>query len=195
MEVSIDLIKQLREETGISIAKCKEALEETGGDIEKAKEVLRKQGQAMADKKSDREVGAGLIDSYIHQNGQVGVLLDLRCETDFVSRSDDFKNLSHEICLQIASMGPRFIKAEDIPEEVMSKEKEIFMEQMKDADKPVDIKEQIVKGKIEKFEKEICLLSQVWVKDDSRTIKDLINDCIAKVGENIVVNKFTRYEL
>ena len=193
--VSIELIKQLRQETDISLAECKKALEETNGDIEEAKEWLKKRGQAPANKKSERDVSAGIIDAYIHGDGSVGVMIELLCETDFVSRGDGFKELSHELLLQIASMKPTYIKAEDINEEIIAKEKEIFLEQMKDENKPEEIKDKIIEGKIEKFKKESCLLSQPWVKDDSRSVQDLINDYIAKMGENIVVKNFVRYEL
>jgi elongation factor Ts len=193
--VSIELIKQLRQETDISLAQCKKALEESNGDIEKAKEILKKKGESIAAKKSDREVSAGIIDAYIHGEGKVGVMIELLCETDFVARGDAFKELSHEILLQIASMGPKYVSEGEIPEEVLNKEKEIFLEQMKDDNKPDDIKEKIIQGKLDKFKKGVCLLSQPWVKDDSRTIQELINDYIAKLGENIIVKSFTRYEL
>lgn len=193
--VSIDLVKQLRQETDISLAECKKALEESGGDIEKAKEILKKKGQSVAAKKGDREVSAGKVDAYIHADGRVGVLLEVLCETDFVAKGDDFKNLMHELLLQIASMGARYVSEEDIEEDILKKEKDIYIEQMAGEEKPEDIKQKIIEGKIEKFKKEICLLSQPWVKNDSRTVKDLVNDTIAKLGENIVVKKFTRYEL
>jgi len=193
--VSIDLIKQLRQETDISLAQCKKALEESNGDIEKAKEILKKKGQSMAEKKSDRNVSAGIIDSYIHGEGRVGVMLEILCETDFVARGEAFKELSREILLQIASMNPKYISGEDIPEDILAKEKEIYLEQMKGEDKPEEIKQKIIQGKLDKFKKGNCLLSQAWVKDDSRTIKDLINDYIAKLGENIIVKNFIRYEL
>lgn len=193
--VSIDLIKQLRQETDISLAQCKKALEESNGDIEKAKEILKKKGQAIAEKKSDRDVCAGIIDTYVHGEGSVGVMIEVLCETDFVARGEAFKELSHEILLQIASMKPKYIKGEDISDEVLSKEKEIYLEQMKDENKPEEIKEKIIQGKIDKFKKNTCLLSQGWVKDDSRTIQDLVNDYIAKLGENIIIKNFIRYEL
>lgn len=193
--VSIELIKQLRQETDISLAECKKALEESNGDIEKAKEILKKKGQSVAAKKGDREVGAGLIDAYIHAGGQVGVMIKILCETDFVARGDLFKELTHELLLQIASMAPRYVSEEYIPNEILEKEEEIYREQLQNDNKPEEIKENIIKGKIDKFKKESCLLSQPWVKDNSVTIQDLINDYIAKLGENIKVKEFTRYEL
>jgi elongation factor Ts len=192
---NLDLIKKLRNETGISLNECRKAIEEASGDIEKAKDILKKQGQDMAVKKSGREAGEGIIDSYIHDNRKIGVLLDLRCESDFVARSDDFKNLSKEICLQIAAIGPLFVKEEEIPSEIIEKEKLIYLEQVAKSGKPKEIMEKIVEGKIKNYAKESCLLSQPWIKDNSKTIKDLIESCIGKMGENILVRRFTRYEL
>ncbi len=193
--VSIELIKQLREETNISLAECKKALEESKGDIAKAKEILKKQGEAIALKKCEREVSSGVISSYIHAGGKVGVLIKVLCETDFVAKGDLFKELTHELLLQIASMSPLYVEEEDIEEDVLQKEIEIYNEQLKNENKPDNIKENIVKGKLEKFKKEVCLLSQDWVKDNSMTIQDLINDYIARLGENIKVKEFVRYEL
>jgi len=193
--ISIELIKQLRQETDISLAACKKALEESNGDIEKAKEILKKKGQSVAAKKCDREVGAGAIDAYIHAGGQVGVLIEVLCETDFVARGDAFKELIHELLLQIASMSPKYVSEEEVENDILEKEKEIYREQLINDNKPEEIKENIIKGKLEKFKKECCLLSQPWIKDNSMTIQDLINDYIAKLGENIRVKKFTRYEL
>ncbi|MFA5013573.1 MAG: elongation factor Ts [Candidatus Paceibacterota bacterium] len=191
----IELIKKLREETGISLGDCRKALDEALGDLEKAKELLVKRGQAIAQKKAERETGgAGIIDTYVHSNKKMGVMLQLVCETDFVARSDDFQNLAHEICLQIVSMKPLYVKEDEIPEEDLRKQKEIFESQAKELNKPQDITDGIVKGKLEKFAKEFCLLSQPWIKDDKRTIKELINDYIAKIGENIAVKKFVIYE-
>jgi elongation factor Ts len=194
MAVNIDLIKKLREETGISLADCRKALEESAGDLGKAKEYLRKRGQAVAAKKSDRVAGSGIIDTYVHSNKRLGVMIEINCETDFVALSEDFQNLSHEICLQIASMKPQFVREEDIPEEVLKKEKELVEEEIKGMNKPQEIKEGIIKGKLEKYKKDVCLLNQLWVKDDTKTIQNLINESIAKLGENIVVKRFIKYE-
>ncbi|HNP79714.1 MAG TPA: translation elongation factor Ts, partial [Candidatus Pacearchaeota archaeon] len=190
----VELIKKLREETGISLSDCKKALEESGGDIEKAKEYLRKRGEAVALKKGERTVGAGIIDAYVHQNKRLGVMIELACETDFVSRGEDFNNLAHEICLQIASMKPLFVKEEEIPEEILSKEKALYEEQARELNKPEEIVQGIIKGKLEKFKKENCLINQLWIKDDTKTIQNLINEYIAKTGENILVKRFSRYE-
>jgi len=192
---NIDKIKKLREETGISLMECKKACEETSGDIEAAKELLRKRGKMIAAKRSERQTKEGIVSSYIHQNNKMGVLLDIRCESDFVAKSDDFKNLSREILLQVAAMDPVYIKEEDVPDEVIQKEKEIFIEQIKDSGKPVDIIQKIIEGKIKGYFKDNCLLSQLWIKDETKTILDLVNENIAKTGENISINRFTRYSL
>jgi len=191
----LEQIKQLRSETGVSLNECKKAIEEGKGNLEAAKEILKRKGQDLAAKKAGREVGEGIIDSYIHDNRKIGVLLDLRCESDFVARSDNFKNLSREICLQIAAMGPAFIKEDDIPEEILEKEKKNYLEQLADSKKPEEVMNKIVEGKVKNYIKENSLLSQVWIKDNAKTVKDLIEECVAKTGENIVVGRFTRYEL
>jgi len=192
---NINQIKQLREETCISLAECKKALEETGGDIEKAKDILKKWGKNLAGKRSSKETGQGVIESYIHSNKKVGVLLDLRCETDFVSKGEDFHNLAHELCLQIAAAKPLFIKDEDIPEDVLIREKNIYQDQAKELKKPQEIIKGIVEGKMKKYIESICLLDQSWIKDEGKTVRDLVEEYIAKIGENIVVKNFTRYEL
>jgi len=192
--VNIDLVKQLREETEISLAECRKALEESQGNIAEAKEYLKKRGQAVAAKKTERAVGNGIIDTYVHSNKRMGVMLEINCETDFVARSDDFKNLAHEICLQIASMRPLYVREEEIPEEVLNKEKSLYEVQAKSMNKPAEIVEGIIKGKLEKFKKDFCLVNQLWIKDDTKTIQSFINEVIAKTGENIVVKRFITYE-
>ena len=193
--VDIELLKKLRQETGVSFAECKKALDESGGDLEKAKEILRKKGQKIAELKSQRETHQGIIESYIHPNKKVGVLLDLRCESDFVARSDEFQKLAHEIVLQIAAMKPLYVKPEDIPEEFLDGERKIYMEQLANSGKPQKLIEQIVEGKLNKYKNEISLLSQPWIKDETKTIQDLINEAIAKLGENIIVERFARFEI
>ena len=193
--VTIDQIKQLREETGVSPTEIKKALEQSQGDIEKAKEILRTWGKTLADKKLSRETRQGIIETYIHPNSKTGVLLDIRCESDFVSKSPDFKKLAHEICLQIAAMKPLFVNASDIPEEFLDGEKKIYTEQIKNSGKPTNITDQIIEGKLKKYKESVSLLSQSWIKDDTKTIKSLVEDTVAKVGENIEVKRFTRYEI
>lgn len=194
----IKKIQKLRQETAVSMMKCKKALDEADGDLEEAKKLLREWGQKLANKRSDKEVGEGLIDSYIHSDNKTGVLLDIRCETDFVAKGDDFKKLAHEICLQIVAADPDYISEDDIPEEVLEEEREIILNQMEEsgnADKPKEVKEQIVKGKLKKFMEKNVLLKQKWVKDDSITIEDLVNEYLAKIGESIEVRRFTRYQI
>lgn len=193
--INIDQIKQLREETGVSISECKKALQEAKGDFEKAKEILRKWGKDIAGKRSLKNTGAGLIESYIHPNKKVGVMLDIRCETDFVGKTEDFQKLAHEICLQIAAMNPLFLKEEDIPPEFLDGERKIYQEQLKDSGKPQNVIEEIVEGKLKKYKEEISLMSQLWVKDEAKTIKELIDSHIARIGENIIIKKFSRFEL
>lgn len=193
--VTIDQIKKLRDETGISLAEIKKALEETNGDVEKAKELLRIVGQKNLYKKSDRETKAGLIEAYVHQNSTTGVMLDIRCETDFVAKNPDFKSLAHEICLQIAAMKPLYVKEEEIPAEIIDGETRIYQEQLKDSGKPEKIVAQVLEGKLNKYKSEISLLSQTWVKDDSKTIKNLVEDAVGKLGENIEIKRFSRFEI
>ncbi|HQO27713.1 MAG TPA: translation elongation factor Ts [Candidatus Pacearchaeota archaeon] len=193
--MSIDQIKKLRAETGISISECKEALDSAQGDLEKAKEFLKKKGREIAANKSAREAHQGIIESYIHANGKVGVLIELRCESDFVAKSEQFQELARELAMQIAAMSPLYVRAEDIPEAVVEKEKEIYQEQMKGSNKPAEIAEKIIAGKLEKWYSEVVLLHQKWIKDDSRTVKDLINGLVSKLGENIEVAQFTRFEI
>jgi len=193
--VTIDQIKQLREETGVSPTEIKKALEEAKGDTEKAKELLRIWGKTVLSKKLSRETKQGIIDTYLHPSLKTGVLLDIRCESDFVAKSPDFKTLSHEICLQIAAMKPLFVKEEDIPEEFLDGETKIYTEQIKDSGKPENIVKQILEGKLSKYKQEISLLSQPWIKDDSKTIKNIIEEAVAKIGENIEIKRFVRYEI
>lgn len=193
--VGINEIKQLREETGVSITECKKALEEASGDFEKAKEILRKLGKQLAGKRSSKEAGQGIVETYVHPNKKVGVMIELRCETDFVARSNDFQNLAHELCLQIASMSPIFVKEEDIPSEFLDGETRIYKEQLKDSGKPENILNQVIEGKLKKYKEQVSLLSQVWIKNDEKSIKDLVEDYIAKIGENISIKRFSRYEI
>ncbi|TSC94472.1 MAG: elongation factor T [Parcubacteria group bacterium Licking1014_1] len=193
--ISINQIKQLREETGVSPTEIKKALEQANGNTEKAKEFLRIWGKTLVNKKTDRETKQGLIETYIHPNAKIGVLLDIRCESDFVAKSQDFRNLSHEICLQIAAMKPLFVKEEDIPKEFLDGETKIYKEQIKDSGKPEKIANQIIEGKLKKYKESISLLSQPWIRDETKTIKNLVEEAIAKIGENIEIKKFARFEI
>lgn len=193
--VTIDQIKKLREETGVSPTEIKKALEQSSGDIEKAKELLRVWGKDLAGKKTSRATKQGIIESYIHSDFKTGVLLDIRCESDFVAKSPDFKKLAHEICLQIAAMKPLFVSEEGIPEEFLDGEKKIYKEQLKDSGKPANIVKQVLEGKLKKYKEEVSLLSQSWIKDDSKTVKDLVEEAIAKMGENIEIKEFARFQI
>jgi elongation factor Ts len=194
-EITTQMIKELREKTGAGIVDCKKALVEAGGDIEKAVEILRKKGAAKAAKKAERATAEGAVFSYIHGGGKVGVLVELNCETDFVARNETFKELGHEIAMQIAAMAPEYVSKEEVPAEVIEKEKEVLREQALAEGKPEHIVEKIVEGRLAKFYAEKCLLEQPWIKDDSKTIKDLITDYITKLGENIKVRRFARFEV
>jgi len=193
--INIEDIKKLREETGVAPTEIKKALDESKGDLKKAKEILRTWGKMLAGKKTDREAKQGIIDFYIHPNAKTGVLLDMRCESDFVAKSPEFKNLAHEICLHIAAMKPLFISEDEISSEVIDGETKIYQEQVATSGKPQDITRQMVEGKLKKYKESVSLLSQPWVKDDSKTIKNLIEEAVAKIGENIFVKKFVRYEI
>jgi elongation factor Ts len=189
------LVKKLRDQTGIGFMECKKALAETGDDLEKAIEYLRKRGYEKAKSKSGRSTNQGTVGSYIHTTGNIGVMVELGCETDFVAKNDDFKALLKDIAMQIAAMNPKYIQPSDVPEEVLTKEKEIFAEQMKISGKPAAIIEKIVEGKLSKLYSDICLLQQTFFKDDSMTIEKLIAEKIHKIGENIVVKRFVRYQV
>ncbi len=195
MEVTVEQIKKLREVTGAGILDCRKALEEAGGDFDKAVEILRKKGAAKAAKKAGREAREGVIDVYTHGEGRIGVMVELNCETDFVARTPEFRELAHEIALQIAAMAPRYVSEEDVPEEVLAKEREIARERARSQGKPEHVLDRIAEGMINKFLDETVLLRQTYIRDDSKTIRDLITEAIAKLGENIVVRRFVRWEL
>jgi len=187
------IVKQLREKTGAGIMECKNALKETGGNLEKAVEVLRKKGITIAQKKSGRATNEGRIASYIHMGGKIGVLVEIGCETDFVAKNDDFKDFSQNIAMHIAAAQPHYVSADDVPASFIEKEKEIYREQVKN--KPAHVIDKILDGKIAKCCEEICLLEQPYVKDDSVKVKDYMTSIIARIGENIVIRRFVRYEL
>ena len=194
-EITGDMIKQLRDKTQAGMLDCKKALVETGGDMDKAVELLRKKGLASADKKMGREVTQGIIASYIHSNKKIGVLLELRTVTDFVARNEEFDALARELCMQVAASNPLYISIDDVPKEVVEKEREIYREQMKDSGKPANVVEKIVDGKLAKFYTDVCLLEQDYIKDPGVKIKDLIKQKIAAFGENIEVGRFVRYQI
>jgi elongation factor Ts len=191
--VDAKLVQKLREKTGVGMMSCKEALREAAGNMEKAVEILRKKGEAKAVKHATRTAKEGLVDSYIHLGGKMGVLLELSCETDFAAKSKDFKELSKDLCMHIAASNPLYIKREDVPPEVVAKEKEIFKAQV--TNKPAAAIEKILEGKIEKFYQDTCLMEQPFVKNTDISVKEYIVSHVAKIGENIVIRRFARYQL
>ena len=195
MTISSQEIKDLRSKTGAGFMDCKKALQESNGDFGKAVEYLRKKGLAKAAKRADREASEGVLELYNHGDGRVGVMLELNCETDFVARSTAFRQLAHELALQIAAMAPLWIREDDIPAEVLEKEREIAREQTLQEGKPEHIVERIVEGRINKFKDGVVLLRQPYIRDDKKTIEQYLHENIASIGENIVIRRFTRWAL
>jgi elongation factor Ts len=193
MGINADLVKKLREATGIGIMDCKTALTEAGGDLEKATNVLRKKGMASAKKRTGRQALEGIIASYIHHGDKIGVLLEINCETDFVARTDEFKDMARNIAMHIAAANPSYLSKEDVSCDVIEKEREIYSEQSKG--KPEHAIEKIVNGKLEKFFSQFCLLQQTFIKDSKMSISEYVTSKVAKLGENIKVRRFTRYQL
>jgi elongation factor Ts len=193
--VGANAVKELREKTGAGMMDCKRALAETAGDFKKAEEWLRQHNLASAAKKTTRAAAEGLVESYIHMGGKLGVLLEVNCETDFVARTDDFKNLVRDVAMHIAASGPSWLKREDVPADVLQKEKEIYQAQLKEQNKPEKAWPKILEGKVEKFYQENCLLDQMFVKDTNRSVKQVVQEMIGKLGENINVRRYTRFVL
>lgn len=195
MEIKPQQVKELREATGAGVLNCRKALEETNGDFEKAVAILNEKGLAGAAKRADRVTSEGIVELYSHGDGRVGVMVEVNCETDFVGRSEAFRKFAHEIALQIAACSPRFIRVEDIPEDVLKGETEKTRAQAKDEGKPEAIIDRIVNGRLEKFKDETCLLRQSYIRDEEQTIEKLLLQNIAATGENIVIRRFQRWEL
>jgi len=194
-EISAAMVKQLREKTGAGMMDCKSALTEVGGDMEKAIEFLRKKGLATAQKRAGRAMTEGTIQSYIHMNAKLGVLVEVNCETDFVAKNDDFQGFAKNIAMHIAASNPLGIAPEDIPQEVIEKEKEIYRAQALDTGKPENVLDKIVDGKLKKFYQDNCLMNQPYVRNPDITVADLLNELIAKIGENISIKRFVRYQI
>ncbi len=194
-EVSASMVKELREKTGAGMMDCKKALGEAGGDFTKAEELLRKKGLSAAAKKSSRAATEGAVASYIHMGGKIGVLVEVNCETDFVARTEGFQVLVKDVAMQIAAAAPQWVRREDVPAEIVAKELEIAKAQMRDQKKPEAILERIAQGKLEKFYEQACLLEQPFVKDDKKKIQDVIAEAVARIGENIQVRRFARFQL
>jgi elongation factor Ts len=195
MAISIDQIKTLREQTGVGILDCRKALEDANGDFDLALENLRAKGLATAAKRADREASEGIVELYSHGDGRVGVMVEVNCETDFVARSEQFRNFAHEIALQIAASAPLYIKTENVPEETLELKRKIVREQSLEEGKPENIVDKIVDGRIKKYLDEVCLLNQEYIRDDNLTIEQLLLQNIAATGENIVIRRFERWEL
>lgn len=195
VDITPQLVKRLRDLTGAGMMDCKRALEETGGDLERAVEVLRVRGLADAKKREGRVAREGVVDAYIHMNGRLGVLIEVNCETDFVADTKDFRTLSRDIAMHIAASNPRWISREDVPEDVIEGERKLYAEQAREQGKPDQIIERIVQGKLEAFYKDNCLLDQPFVRDDTKTVGELIGETSAKLGEKVEVRRFARFKL
>jgi elongation factor Ts len=195
MEISVELVKDLRQRTGAGVVDCKKALQEAKGNMDAAIDYLRRKGLATAAKKAGRIATDGLVSSYIHAGGKMGVLVEINCETDFVAKTEDFQSFVKNIAMHIAAANPQYIRREEVPEEVLEKERDIYRTQALDAGKPQKVIDKIVEGKMERFYSEVCLLEQTYVRDSDLTIKELLDTLIAKIGENITIRRFTRFQL
>ena len=193
--ISAQLVKELRDRTGAGFAACREALVEVNGDLQKAIDVLRKKGQAAAAKKAQRATSEGLVGSYIHAGGKIGVLVEVNCESDFVARTEDFQKLCHDVAMHIAALDPRFLRREEVTQEILDREREIYKDQAQQTGKPENVIDKIVNGKMEKFYEENCLYEQHFIKDEGVTIKELVDQAIAKMGENIAIRRFSRFKV
>ncbi len=194
-EITAELVKTLREKSGAGMMDCKKALETSGGDMDKAMEELRKKGAATAAKRADKATNNGVVEAYIHAGGRIGTLVELNCETDFVAKTDEFKSLAHDIAMQIAAMSPMVVSREQVEKTILDKEIEIYKTQAQNEGKPAHIAEKIAQGRLEKFYQEVVLMEQSFIKDSSKTIKDLLNEAVAKMGENISIRRFHRIHL
>jgi len=193
MAVSVDLIKRLRERTNAPMMDCKKALIEANGDLKIATEILKKRGQIVALKKAGRATKEGIIEYYVHSNNKIGVLLEVNCETDFVARNEEFRRFAKDVCMQVAASSPAYVSREEVPKGTIESEKKILKEQLKG--KPAKVMEKIIEGKLEKFYSEVCLLDQPFIKDDKMTIKSCLTTLIGKIGENIIVRRFVRFQV
>jgi elongation factor Ts len=195
MTVTADQVKQLRDRTGAGMMECKKALVDAAGDLEKAVDVLRKSGVARAEKRAGREANEGRVDAYVHPGNRVAVLIEVNCETDFVARTPEFQELVRNLAMQVAAAGAEYVRREQVPPQRAAKEREIYTAQLEGSGKPPAILAKIVDGKLDKFYSEVCLLEQAYIRDDKRTVGDVVSEAAAKTGENIVVRRFTRYQL
>ncbi len=193
MAITMETVKKLRQKTGAGVMDCKKALQETGGDIDKAVEYLREKGIAAAEKKAGRTAAEGLVGSYIHMGGKIGVLIEVNCETDFVAKTEEFKALVHNLAMQVAASQPDYVSREDIPGEIIDREKSILRQQALEENKPEHVIEKMVEGRLEKFFENVCLLEQPFIKDTDQKVRELLKENIAQLGENIVINRFSRF--
>lgn len=194
-DISTDDIKQLREQTGVSVIQCKKALEQAEGDMDKAREILKKKSKEFAEKKAGRDLGAGVIGVYQHANNQVGAMVELSCETDFVAKNEEFVEVAYNIAMHVAAMNPEYLSEDDITDEDRADAREIFEEEAKELDKPEDVKKKIIEGKIEKYFADRVLLQQDYIKDHDKTIGDIVNEATQKFGENVTLRRFARLEV
>lgn len=194
-EINANAVRDLREKTNAGIMDCKRALQEAGGDMEKAVVFLREKGLAAAAKKASRGASDGVVSSYIHGGGKIGVLIEVNCETDFVARTEEFQSLVRDLAMQVAASSPRYVAKDEVPDAVLEEERKIFRAQAAESGKPENVIERMVEGKIAKFFSDVCLLDQPYVKDPQRTVGQLVTDAIAKIGENIIVRRFARFQL
>ena len=195
MEIDAKQVKRLRERSGVGMMDCKKALQEADGDEEKALANLREKGMAKAAKKATRKASEGIVDAYIHHGDKVGVLVELNCETDFVAKNDDFRELARNLCLQVAATNPAYLRKEDVPEEILEEEKDFLRRQALNEGKPEKVIDKIIEGRINKFYQENCLLEQPYVKDEEKTVNDLLIETVARLGENIILRRFARFEV
>ena len=195
MKITAQMVKELRDKTSAGMMDCKKALNETDGDMEKAVDLLRKKGLAVAAKRAGRATSEGVVETYIHAGGKLGVMVELNCETDFVAKTDQFRELARDLAMHIAASNPVAIDRESVPADILDREKAIYVQQALESGKPENIVEKIVSGKIDKFLAEICLLEQKYVKDPDLSVQDLLTDCVGKMGENISVKRFARFQI
>jgi elongation factor Ts len=195
VRIPADVVKRLRDETGAGMMDCKRALVESGGDLEQARDILRTKGLASAHKRRGRQASEGLVEAYVHPGGRIGVLVELNCETDFVARTEEFRRLAREIAMQVAARDPRWVSEDDVPTDAVEGERKIYLEQARASGKPEDVIDRIVEGKLQTFFKDTVLLDQPFIREDSRSVDELVKEVAARVGENVVVRRFTRFEL
>ncbi len=195
MEISSAMVKELRDKTGTGMMDCKEALTAAGGDFEKAIDILRKKGMSAATKRSSKAAKDGTISSYIHMGGKIGVMVEINCETDFVAKTEDFKTMTKDIAMHIAASNPLYLRPDEIPDDALNREKEIYRSQLQEEKKPEKIWDKIIEGKLKKFYEDVCLTEQKFIKNQDITVETLINNMIAKTGENIIIRRFARFQL